>query len=65
MNNLEKVILLKDLKRLRACEGGLKYFKTNFPDGAQIIDVIEKLEKEKITTEWIFWLCKAVQKRTT
>jgi len=59
MSNLEKFITLKDLEDLEACEKGLNYFKTNFSNGAKVIDVIKKLEGSKTTTSWVFWLCKA------
>jgi len=56
---LEKFITLKDLERLGACKEVLEYFKTNFLNGAQIIDVIKGLEDIKTTTCWIDWLCEA------
>jgi len=58
MSNLEKFITLKDLEN-EACEEGLNYFKTNFSNGAKVIDVIKKLEDSKTTACWIFWLCVA------
>jgi len=57
MSNLEKFITSKDLERLKACKKGLNYFKTNFSNGAKVIDVIKKLEDIKTTTSWIDWLC--------
>jgi len=58
MSNLEKFITSNDLEDLKVCEEGLNYFKINFPNGARIIDVIKKLEKEKTTKAcWISWLC--------
>jgi len=49
-------ITLKDLQEHRACNEGQEEFKTNFPDGIDVYELVKKLEERKDSNSYIFWL---------